>query len=76
MSTPDDTTTAVITLKDVWNEVRQVRDSVALVPAYGTQLGDHESRLRSLERWRYSAHAAAGVSISSLITAVAAILHH
>lgn len=64
-----------ITLKDVWLEVRSVRDSVALVPQYGTQLGDHESRLRSLERWRYSAHAAAGVSISSLITAVAAILH-
>lgn len=75
MSIPDDATTAVITLKDVWTEVRQVRDSVALVPTYGTQLGDHESRIRSLERWRYSAHAAAGVSISSLITAVAAILH-
>jgi hypothetical protein len=73
MSTPDDT--AVITLKDVYHEVQKVRDSVALVPTYGTQLGDHETRIRALERWRYSGHAAAGISISSLVTAVAAILH-
>lgn len=70
---PDDGVT--ITLKDVYLEVGKVRDAVAPLPQYGLQLGDHESRLRALERWRYSAHAAAGVSISSLITAVAAILH-
>lgn len=74
MSTPTDDG-VTITLKDVYLEVGKVRDSVALVPTYGTQLADHESRIRGLERWRYSAHAAAGVSISSLITAVAAILH-
>ena len=76
MSVPDESTSATITLRDVWTEVRQVRDAVALVPTYGLQLGDHENRIRALERWRYSGHAALGVAASSLITAVTAIVTH
>lgn len=74
MSLPDESTSATITIRDVYYEVRQVRDAVAVVPSYGTQLGDHETRIRALERWRYSGHAALGVAASSLITAVTAIL--
>jgi hypothetical protein len=74
VSLPDDGVT--ITLKDVYLLVQDVQKSVAVVPEHGTHLADLETRVRALERWRYSAHAALGVSASSLVTAVTAILTH
>jgi hypothetical protein len=69
-----------ITLKDVYLEVGKVKDAVAPIGLYGQQLGDHETRMRALERWRYSAHASLGVSAGSLATAITAIIttlnHH
>jgi hypothetical protein len=75
VSVPDDGVT--ITLKDVYLLVQDVQKTLAPVPGHSAQLADHETRLRALERWRYSAHAALGVSASSLVTAaIAAFTHH
>lgn len=41
---------AVITLREVYDLVVEVKDSVAIVPAHAEQLKDHETRLRALER--------------------------
>ncbi|WNT44342.1 membrane protein [Microbacterium phage Mabodamaca] len=49
MSTPS-TGPAVITLREVYDLVVEVKDSVAVVPAQGDMLKDHEARIRSLER--------------------------
>lgn len=43
----------VVTLRDVYLEVRKLAETVGLITAQGTTLTDHESRIRSLERWRY-----------------------
>ncbi|WP_424936661.1 MULTISPECIES: hypothetical protein [Bacteria] len=41
---------AVITLREVYDLVTEVRDSVAIVPSMSDQIKDHETRIRSLER--------------------------
>ncbi len=74
MAAPDEGVT--ITLKDVYLLMQDLQKTLAPVPGHTAQLADHETRIRALERWRYSAHAALGVSVSSLVTAVTAILTH
>ena len=71
-----DDATVTITLKDVYLAVQDVQKTVAPLPAYGTQLADHETRIRALEKWRYGHAAALGISVSSLTTAIAAIITH
>lgn len=64
----------VITLKDVYQTVLSIKDAVAPLAGYARALDDHEKRLRSLERWRYSVPTAHLVSAGSLITAVITLL--
>lgn len=60
----------VITARDVYNELREVHVKVdELRHENGGQverIGDHEVRLRALERWRYA------LPLSALTTAVSA----
>lgn len=65
----------VVTLKDVWIEVRRLQDTVSLMTPQATQLADHENRIRAGERWRYAlpisvlmAIGSSGVAIADLIT--------
>lgn len=52
---------AEITLREVYDLVVEVKDSVAVVPAHGKTLDDHETRIRSLERKVWLAAGAAAV---------------
>jgi hypothetical protein len=56
-----------IGLKEVYDKLCVVEDKVILMTPQGEKITDHESRLRSLERWKYTIPA-------SLLTAAAAIL--
>lgn len=43
-----------ITLKDIWIQLATLRDQVAAIADQKHTVDDHENRLRSLERWKYS----------------------
>jgi hypothetical protein len=67
----------VVTLKDVYIEVRRLQDTVATMTPLATQLADHENRLRSTERWRYSLPVSLLLAIgSSALATVELITHH
>lgn len=66
----DETLTVTITLRDVYFAVQDVQRTIAPLPGYVSQIADHEARMRSLERWRYSIPAALLVTAGNvLITA-------
>lgn len=44
----------VVTLKDVYEELRNVHDSVNSLAPHAATLEDHETRMRSIERWKYA----------------------
>jgi hypothetical protein len=52
---------AVITLREVYDLVVEVRDTVAIVPTHAKTLDDHEGRIRALERKVWLAAGAAAV---------------
>lgn len=64
-SNPDGSFT--VTLADVYAEVRKTSEVVLTMAPQAGMLTDHESRLRTLERWKYTLPA-------SLITSLAAVL--
>lgn len=66
----------VITLKDVYIEVTRLRDTVNLMTPQATQLADHENRLRSAERWRYSLPVSLVLALGSSAVGVAELLNH
>jgi len=68
--------TVQITLTDIYVELRRLQDTVAAMTPQSVQINDHETRLRALERWRYSlpvslvlALGSTGVAIAELVTA-------
>jgi hypothetical protein len=64
----------VVTLKDVYIAVRRLEDTVALMTPQATQLADHESRIRSTERWRYSLPVSLVLALGSSTVAVAELI--
>lgn len=66
----------VVTLKDVYIEVRRLQDTVASMTPQGERLNDHETRLRALERWRYSLPIALVLAAGSAAAAVAQLVVH
>lgn len=64
-SNPDGSFT--VTLADVYAEVRKTSEAVLTMAPQAGVLTDHESRLRTLERWKYGVPA-------SLVTALAAVV--
>lgn len=66
----------VVTLKDVWIEVRRLQDTVALMTPQATQLADHENRIRSAERWRYALPISLLLAVGSSATAVVELVTH
>lgn len=63
----------VVRLADIYAEQIRTSERVRLILE---QLPDHEARLRSLERWRYSLPLAAGGIIASVVLALAGYLRH
>lgn len=44
----------VVTLRDIYDELRILQDKVSAMTPQSKTLADHENRLRLLERWRYA----------------------
>ena len=65
-----------ITVKDVWIEVRHLRDMVTLMTPQAAQLADHETRLRSTERWRYSLPVSLLLACGSSAVGIAELFTH
>lgn len=56
--------------KDLWIELRKLQDTVTLMVPQGVILQDHETRLRSLERWKYALPTSlvmAGASLAAVV---------
>lgn len=60
----------VITLRDVYNEVVSVKGSVQSMNGLPLQVGDHETRIRALEKWRYALPPTLVISIGSMLVAL------
>jgi len=64
-----------ITLREVYDQVVGMRDDVRSLAqdreATDRKLGDHEERLRVIERWKYGVPIA---SLAAIASAVAAVL--
>lgn len=56
-----------VTLADVWAEVRRCHEAVLLMQPQAGAIADHETRLRSVERWRYSMPAALLITLGNLL---------
>lgn len=81
MSTPNtqgpaSQATVVITLADVYVELRQLGQKVDNMAPQAQQVTDHETRLRALERWRYALPTAVLFALASVATSIAALLPH
>lgn len=60
-----------VTLADVYAEVRKCQDAIATMQPQGHTLDDHEGRIRSLERWKYTVPASIVTAVAAIVTAVA-----
>ena len=65
----------VITLGDVYLAVRKVEEAVGIIPAQAQTIGDHEKRLRSIERWLYALPISVLLAIGSAVWAQVAPNH-
>ncbi|WP_336628451.1 MULTISPECIES: hypothetical protein [unclassified Microbacterium] len=80
MSTATGPTPVTITVREVYDLLLEVRDSVAIVPTHADTLKDHETRIRAQEARRTVSPrdlwtgiigaASAGAAIASIIQAV------
>jgi hypothetical protein len=71
----DPNSPVVVTLRDVYQEVRKLADTVGLISGQGDKLVDHESRIRSLERWRFLLSGALVASIGGQTAQLILSLH-
>ncbi len=63
-----------VTLADVYAEVRKLTDQVQGMAPQGLTLSDHEARLRSVERWKYTIPPSFITAVVSLVLALTG--HH
>lgn len=65
----------VVTAREIWLQLvdltREVREMSGPVKDAGFRLRDHEDRLRSLERWRYTLPVTLILAVASILAAVA-----
>lgn len=59
-----------ITLKDVYLKLCYVQDQVAAMTPQAQQITDHEGRLRTLERWKYTLPTSMLLALVSIVVAV------
>lgn len=60
----------VITNREIYNELLQVKGVVQIMGGQATQLGDHENRIRKLEAWRYALPSTLILALASLASAI------
>ncbi len=63
----DDGQVVVITLRDIYDKLTVVDQSVQDMKAPVETVADHETRIRGLERWRYGQPVTIVISLSALI---------
>lgn len=61
----------VITVKDIYVEVRKLQDTVGAMTPQVQIIRDHEQRLRGLERWKYALPGSLVLALVSVILTVA-----
>lgn len=64
-----------ITLRDIYDQVVLLHDQVEKMTPQATFIQDHESRIRALERWRYSLPVAVVLAVVSLIGTITGVFH-
>lgn len=69
-----------ITLSDLYIELLQIRGVVETMKALSAnaelRASDHETRLRSLERWRYAMPTSLVLAVVSVVTVVLQVMTH
>lgn len=71
----DEPPSFTITLREVWNELRQLSDAVSSMTPQEKRLNDHAQRLKKLERWMYALPGSLLLAVSSVVIAVLATKH-
>lgn len=64
---------AEITLREVFDAVMDVKNTLAGMASHGDAIKDHETRIRALEKWVWGAAGTGvvgGAALSQLITAL------
>lgn len=62
--------TVVITMTDVYLKLCRLEEKVNDVTSQGKTITDHESRLRGLERWKYTLPTSLLLAVVSVVIAV------
>lgn len=65
----------VITNAVIYQEVQQIKGVLQGMTGQGTQLTDHEARLRAVEKWRYAMPPTLLLSAVSIVIAVLGVIH-
>lgn len=69
MSNEDPLGAVVISAREIYDEVKGMREDIRPLidstRAMNEKLGDHESRIRSIERWKYAIPAATILSLGA-----------
>jgi hypothetical protein len=53
----------VVTNKDIYDQLMQVKEKLIEMSPQGQMLTDHEARLRSVEKWKYGLPASISTSV-------------
>lgn len=56
-----------ITLREIYDKLVRIEESVRVMDAPLQTVTDHESRIRGLERWRYSQPVTLVMSVASIV---------
>ncbi len=59
-----------VTLKDIYDSVRKIETQMAEILPKMQSITDHEGRIRTLERWKYTLPSSLVVAVVSIIVAV------
>lgn len=73
MTEPENNNGVVISNKDIYTELLKVKEAVTAMNPQANQLQDHETRLRSVERWKYAMPASI---VLALVAVVQGIMDH
>lgn len=76
MSQPVENSVVVVTLKDVYLLLLELQKQVGTMDSPVKAVADHESRIRSLEKWRYALPVSLAGAAASIIVAIYEGSHH
>jgi hypothetical protein len=76
VSVPVESSVVVVTLKDVYLLLLELQKQVGAMQGSVGAVSDHESRIRSLEKWRYALPVSLAGATASIIVALYEGSHH